>query len=79
MKSKLAWWLNDLRLALNVGRARRFRRNCSFSQRRKFDNALRPSVSNGVIAYPDAIYHITVDDLIRAMDAAYQPGVPSSE
>lgn len=75
MKSKLAWWINDLRVALNVGRARRFRRGLGFSARMRFDDALRPRLDKpNVIAYPDAIYHITVDDLIRAMEASTRPG-----
>lgn len=38
-----------------------------FSRRKKFDQALRPiAEGGGIIAYPDAIYHITQADLERA-------------
>lgn len=43
------------------------RRGLYFSRRKRFDEALRPKTSNGsVIAYPDAIYHLTQADLDRA-------------
>jgi hypothetical protein len=67
-------WIADFRWAMNAMRARRFRRSIGFSARVSFDDALRPKVKGGVIAYPDALYHISVDDVIRAMAAAsYAP------
>lgn len=56
---------------MNAKRARAWRRGLLFSQRQKFDDALRPSIgTNSVITYPDALYHITIDDLTRAMRAS---------
>lgn len=73
-------WVADFRWAMNAMRARRWRRSLSFSDRIKFDDALRPRLppsphDNGrrIIAYPDAVYHITVDDLIRAMFESDRP------
>lgn len=61
-------WLNDLRWARNIRRARAFRRRLSFSGRMAFDDAIRPNLGRGeVIAYPDALYHVTINDLCRAM------------
>lgn len=66
-------WINDWRWAINAKRARAWRRDITYGQRRLFDEALRPpSKRDGprvctFITYPDAIYHITVDDLTRAM------------
>lgn len=73
-----AQWLADLRWALNMMRARAHRRDLSFAQRNVFDRTLRPLAgrdSNSVIAYPDAFYHVTIDDLVRAMvqSAPYPP------
>jgi hypothetical protein len=64
-----AQWLNDRRWAANARRARSWRRRLGFAERVKFDNILRPHLQEPgmVIDYPDALYHITVDDLIRAM------------
>lgn len=45
------------------------RRSLYYSRRRTFDAALRPRVENGVIDYPDAIYHIKQADLDRAKEA----------
>ncbi len=54
--------------------SRRFRRQIGFSERVKFDAELRPPHwPDARIAYPDAVYHITVDDVIRAMEAAAKP------
>lgn len=64
-------WMNDFRWAMNAMTARRVRRALLFSQRQTFDSAIRPKTSCGsTVAYPDAIYHITADDVIRAMNAA---------
>jgi len=60
-------WLNDIRWSANVRRARKFRRNLSFSKRKIFDEELRYRTENSVVSYPDAFYHLTIDDLLRAM------------
>lgn len=81
-----AQWLADFRWAMNMMRARRFRREIGFAQRIRFDAAFRPRLASSlvraqgvkagdpvridVIDYPDAPYHITVDDLIRGIRAA---------
>lgn len=72
--NRLAQWINDRRWAANARRARAWRRRLLFSQRQAFDNALRPIVGGAIIAYPDALYHVTDDDLIRAMEAASLSG-----
>ena len=64
---KLAEYIKDLRWALNMARARRFRSAIGFSARQRFDSALRPKIYGGVIDYPDAFYHATIEDLLRAM------------
>lgn len=76
-KTRSLQWLADFRWAMNVMRARRWRRELGFGQRIIFDGAFRPRLEKrhpqhepDVIAYPDAFYHITVDDLIRAMETA---------
>jgi hypothetical protein len=48
---------------------RRIRNSLTFSARRVFDEAFRPEVDGGRIAYPDAFYHATRHDLDRAMTA----------
>ena len=64
-------WLEDFRWAMNAKRARAFRRDLMFSQRQVFDAALRPPVDGpNVIAYPDAFYHMKIDDVCRALLAA---------
>lgn len=68
---QLEQWLADFRWAMNAMRARRWRREMLFSQRMKFDDELRPKVDEGRIAYPDALYHISVDDLLHALQKAY--------
>lgn len=83
MTTRLTQWLADFRWAMNAMAARRFRRKVGFERRIRFDDALRPRLgqherSDGVtyqdlIAYPDALYHITVDDVIRAMRTAAEP------
>lgn len=68
--ARFAQWLNDWRWAMNAKRARAWRRELGFSQRVAFDQSLRPPIkdeSGKVIAYPDAFYHTTINDLIRAM------------
>jgi hypothetical protein len=65
-----AQWLEDFRWAMLMKRVRCTRRRLLFSQRQKFDDALRPRVAGDpgtVLAYPDAIYHIDADDLQRAL------------
>jgi len=78
-RNRFGQWMADFRWAMNVMHARRFRRHLLFSQRVKFDDAMRPSVEKrhpqhepAIIAYPDAFYRVTVDDVIRAMRAAYE-------
>lgn len=79
----LAGWIADFRWAMNMMRARRYRRAAGFAARIRFDDALRPRLKRGpydanqpVIAYPDAVYHITVDDVIRAARAALRDKQP---
>lgn len=62
--------LKNLRWMLNVGRAGYWYQRLSFAARLTFLNELRPIVEGGRIAYPDALFHITVDDVIRAATAA---------
>lgn len=73
-------WAADFRWAMNMMHVRRFRRTLGFEARIRFDNALRPKPSRlrpqpdpVVIDYPDAPYHITVDDVLRAMHASARP------
>ena len=68
--NRFTQWINDRRWAANMRRARAFRRELLFSQRVQFDKSIRPRIDGEkglVIDYPDAIYHITIDDLCRAM------------
>lgn len=69
-----AEWVNDWRWAMNVKRARAWRRQLIFSQRLAFDKAIRPVIgdSYGIIDYPDAFYAITINDLCRAIEASYK-------
>jgi hypothetical protein len=78
-----AQWINDLRWGANMRRARAWRRELSFSKREAFDAALRPRLPrpypderSDIIAYPDALYHIGIDDLCRAMLASAGPTAP---
>jgi hypothetical protein len=69
----IAQRINDLRWALNVMHARAYRRTLIFSQRKAFDDALRPSLEEShasVVGYPDAFYHVSIDDLCRAIVAS---------
>lgn len=64
----LAEKIENLRWALNMMRARAWRRDLLFSERAKFDSALRPRMADGsIVAYPDAIYHVKIEDLCRAI------------
>jgi len=77
-----AQWIEDMRWAMNAKRARAWRRNLSFSERRTFDKALRPPFPNEpglVVEYPDAFYHLSIDDLCRAMRASSWPPISSKE
>jgi len=70
-----ATWIKHRRWGANMRRARAFRETLCFSARQKFDAALRPRLGGeegAVVAYPDALYHITIDDLCRAIRAAHQ-------
>lgn len=71
-KWTLADKIANLRWAINMMYARKWRTKLSFSQRERFDMALRHPVNPAgtVIAYPDALYHTDVDDVIRAMHAS---------
>ena len=63
-------WLDDLKWAVRMVRARRHRRTLYFSGRMTFDAALRPSLDEGLaIAYPAALYHVRTSDLQRAIKA----------
>ncbi len=72
-----ARWIEDWRWMLNMRRCRRRRRELLFSQRVAFDAALRPRVDSGdmVLDYPDAIYHIGIKDVFRAIEAGYSTKV----
>lgn len=70
-------WIADWRWAMNAKRARAWRRDLSFSRRQAFDAALRPRLPrpypderDDIVAYPDALYHISIDDLCRAIAAS---------
>jgi len=52
-----------------VAEAYAIRSGLYFSARRRFDDALRPALEHGVIAYPDAFYNLTQTDLDRAKRA----------
>jgi len=67
-----ASWIARKRWAANMARAKAFRDTLNFSQRQVFDRSLRPRLPKEqgvVIDYPDALYHITIDDLCRAIRA----------
>jgi hypothetical protein len=70
-----AKWLDDVRWARNMFAIRRFRRSLGFSNRIAFDDALRPAVSlkrKSVIAYPDAVYYVSIKDFCRAIEASHR-------
>lgn len=73
-----ATWIENRRWSANMRRARNFRNSLPYSARLRFDRALRPertlSASRYVIDYPDAFYHVSIDDLCRAMKAAREHG-----
>jgi hypothetical protein len=55
-----------------VAEVRAIRGALTFSKRSQFDDALRPILGEDrVIAYPDAIYHITREDVVRAKGAIH--------
>lgn len=63
-------WINDLRWAMNMKRVRAMRREMFFSERIKFDSALRPPIDGEpgvVVDYPDAFYHVTIEDIVRGV------------
>ena len=66
-------WLNDLRWAMNMRRARAFQRGLLFSERQVFMKALRhPASERGmVLDYPDTFFFTDIDDLLRAKRAVY--------
>jgi hypothetical protein len=62
-----------------VAAAKAIRGILSFSARMKFDAELRPILDSGCrIAYPDALYHITAEDVRRAEVAAKDRPMPES-
>lgn len=68
----LARYLRRKRWANNVARCQALRENFRFtSQRDIFDLEVRPFLESGDrIAYPDAFYYISIDDICRAAEAA---------
>ncbi len=68
--STIAEKIENLRWAMNMMRARAWRRELSFSERQKFDAEIRPRLQGGaIVAYPDAIYYVKIDDVCRAISA----------
>lgn len=70
MPHRFAQFLDDLRWALTLFHARRWRRGLGYGQRVKFDDAFRPYVrgeSGTVLLYPEAIYHVSFDNLDNAI------------
>lgn len=72
---EIPWTLGDkvknLRWAFNAMRLRKAYRQLSFGDRQKLLDALRPRLGRGdCIAHPDAIFHVTIDDVIRAYKAS---------
>lgn len=64
-------YVADRRWATNVEWARAWRRDLTPAQRLVFDDVLRPQRPTGeILAYPEALYCVTVDDVIRAATAA---------
>jgi hypothetical protein len=60
--------LEDLRWLLAMWSARRARRHMTFSGRQRFDDYVRPKTRDGAtIAYPDAIYHLTGENVSGAI------------
>jgi hypothetical protein len=75
-----AQWLDDMRWAMNVKRARAWRRKLPFSRRAAFDRALRHPlrrIPDTVVDYPDAFYAVSIDDLCRAMRVSSLANFPS--
>ena len=67
-------FLEDLRWALLMAKARAHRRTLLFSQRKQFDDAFRHVFERNIIAYPDAFYHATDGDFLRAYRATKTEG-----
>lgn len=63
-------FLNDLAWAWRMFKIRRIRRELRFSLRKAYDEALRPSSGSAIVSYPDAIYFIEKQDMMRARGAA---------
>ncbi len=67
---------DDVKWAVRMFRARRFRRVHCYSARRRFDDALRHAVhrerpeNSPIVAYPDAVYGAGPEDFTRAVRAA---------
>ena len=75
-----ARWIEDLRWAINVARARARRRGLTRDQRLVFDDELRPDVvdplgySTGAsFPYPEAFYRVKADDFCRAAKESWAP------
>ena len=76
----LGQWVNDFRWAMNVVRARRWRRKLSRDQRSVFDVELRPYLFNDLgyetaipVFYPEGFYQIKIEDLVRAIRTSARP------
>lgn len=73
--TRFGQWLKDKRWAANMRSIKRFERTLSFSERKVFYDELRPRDTSvpadegRCIAYPDAFMFITINDVIRAMEA----------
>lgn len=67
---------DDVKWAVRMFRARRFRACHCYSSRKRFDHALRPlihpeqGVNSPIVGYPDAVYCSGPHDLARAIRAA---------
>lgn len=67
---------DDVKWAVRMFRARRFRRNHCYSARKRFDDALRYPIhpergeNSPIVTYPDAVYGSGPADLARAIRAA---------
>jgi hypothetical protein len=73
-------WLADLRWAMNVMRARRWRRSLSRDQRSVFDVEIRPYLFNALgyetaipVSYPEGFYQVRIEDLVRAIKSSAKP------
>ena len=69
----LAQWIEDMRWAMNMKRARAFRRALPPASREVFDDSIRHMFQSDDMAYavsmtnPEAFYRTTTNDVLRAM------------